>query len=90
MSTSGISGKVSSKKNTFCIQYWKIGDSTNPKVMRRINSNGLVISAHKFSEVFFYANLREAWVDARWFQENGFDIKIKKCNKGRNDTFWLF
>ena len=84
-----ISGRQSSKKNTFCIQYWKIGDSANPKVMRRINTNGVVVSAKTYSEVFFYGTLKEAWADARWFQDNGYDIKVAKCNKGRNDSFWL-
>lgn len=82
-----ISGRPSSNKNTFCIQYWKIG--SDPKVMRRINSNGMVISAKKYSEVFFFGSLKDAWEDATWLQENGFDIKIRKCNLGRNDSFWL-
>jgi hypothetical protein len=84
-----ISDRVSSKRNTFCIQYWKASDITNKKVLRRINTNGIVISAKVYSEVFFYGTLQEAWKDARWFQDNGFDITIKKCNKGRNDSFWL-
>ena len=24
-------GRVSGKSNTFCIQYWKVGDAANPK-----------------------------------------------------------
>ena len=55
-----ISGRQSSKKNTFCIQYWKMGDAANPKVMRRINANGVVVSAKTYSEVFFYGTLKES------------------------------
>ena len=54
-----ISGRQSSKRNTFCIQYWKMGDAANPKVMRRINANGVVVSAKTYSEVFFYGTLKE-------------------------------
>lgn len=83
-----ITGKLSSKQNTFCIQYWT-KENLSPKVMRRINSNGVVVSAKKYSEVFFFGSLKEAWQDARWLQDNGYQIKIRKCNKGRNDSFWL-
>ena len=82
-------GQPSSTQNTFCIQYWKSGDAAHPKVMRRINTNGVVVSAKYYSEVFFYSNLQKAFPDAKWLQENGYDIKIRKCNLGRNDSFWL-
>ena len=76
--------------NTFCIQYWKpFGSLEQPKVMRRINKNGIVISTKKFSEVFMYASLQDAWEDTQWLMEHGFDVKIRKCNPGRNDHFWL-
>jgi tRNA-binding EMAP/Myf-like protein len=84
-----ITGQHSSKKNTFCIQYWKQGDPVNPKVMRRINSDGMVVSAKTYDEVFFYSDLKSAFPDAKWLQDNGFDIKIRKCNLGRNNKFWL-
>jgi|TARA_B100000902_G_C26553995_1_gene548568 tRNA-binding EMAP/Myf-like protein len=84
-----ITGQHSSTTNTFCIQYWKQGDSANPKVMRRINSDGMVVSAKTYDEVFFYSNLQKAFPDAKWLQENGFDIKIRKCNLARNNKFWL-
>ncbi|ADO99326.1 hypothetical protein Np050604_226 [Cyanophage S-RIM44] len=82
-------GRVSGKSNTFCIQYWKVGDAANPKVMRRINADGMVISAKKYDEVFFYNRMEHAIDDMRWFYDNGFDGKIKKCCKGRNGNFWL-
>jgi len=43
----------------------------------------------KYSEVFFYTNLQEAMPDARLLMENGYDIKIRKCCEGNNDTLWL-
>ncbi|CAF34253.1 hypothetical protein S-PM2d188 [Synechococcus phage S-PM2] len=84
-----ITGKASSKTNTFCIQYWHLGSNEKPKVLRRINTNGVVISAKKYSEVFMYSSLQDTWQDSTWLIENGYDIKIRKCNKGKNDTFWL-
>ena len=79
----------SSTKNTFCIQYWKLTDITDVKVLRRINKNGTPVSTKKYSQVFFYANLKDAIPDARHLMENGYDIKIRKCCKNKNDSFWL-
>lgn len=79
----------SSHKNTFCIQYWKLTDIADIKVLRRINKNGTPVSTKKYSEVFFYAKLQDAMPDARHLMENGYDIKIRKCCKGKNDSFWL-
>jgi hypothetical protein len=79
----------SSHKNTFCIQYWKVSDISDVKVLRRINKNGVPVSTKKYNEVFFYAKLQDAMPDARHLMENGYDIKIRKCCKGKNDSFWL-
>lgn len=79
----------SSHKNTFCIQYWKLSDITDIKVLRRINKNGTPVSTKKYSEVFFYAKLQDAMPDARYLMDNGYDIKIRKCCKGKNDSYWL-
>jgi hypothetical protein len=79
----------SSYKNTFCIQYWKLTDIADVKVLRRINKNGVPVSTKKYSEVFFYTKLQDAMPDARHLMENGYDIKIRKCCKGKNDSFWL-
>ena len=79
----------SSHKNTFCIQYWKLTDIADVKVLRRINKNGTPVSTKKYSEVFFYAKLQDAMPDARHLMETGYDIKIRKCCKGKNDSYWL-
>ena len=79
----------SSNKNTFCIQYWKYTKLDDIKVLRRINKNGTPISTKKYSKVFFYRDLKSAIPDARYLMENGYDIKIRKCCKGKNDSFWL-
>ena len=79
----------SSYKNTFCIQYWKLIDITDVKILRRINKNGTPVSTKKYSEVFFYTNLQDAMPDARFLMENGYDIKIRKCCEGKNNSFYL-
>jgi len=76
-------------KNTFCIQYWKPAIPSELKVLRRINKNGTPVSTKKYSEVIFYDSLQEAMDDARHLLQNDYDIKIRKCCKGRNDSFWL-
>lgn len=82
-------GRQSSTYNTFCIQYWPINMPNKPKVMRRINANGVVVSANKYSEVFMFDSLQDAWDDCKWFYEHGYDCKIRKCCLNKNDTFWL-
>ncbi len=79
----------SSYKNTFCIQYWKYIDPSTVKVLSRFNKNGSPVGTKKYSKVFFYSNLQDAIPDARKLMENGYDIKIRKCCMGKNDTFWL-
>jgi hypothetical protein len=73
-------------KNTYCIQFWK---TTDVKVLKRINKNGTPVSTKKYSEVFFYTDLQDAMPDARLLMEKGYDIKIRKCCEGNNDTLWL-
>tara|TARA_B100000497_G_C7590958_1_gene355363 strand:- start:333 stop:596 length:264 start_codon:yes stop_codon:yes gene_type:complete len=84
-----ITTQLSSKTNTFCIQYWPFGSLEQPKVMRRINKNGIVISTKKYSEVFMYSSLQDSWEDCQWLMDNGFDVKVRKCNLNKNDKFWL-
>ena len=79
----------SSTKNTFCIQYWKVLKPSDVKVLRRINKNGTPVSTKKYSEVFFYTDLKDAIPDARKLMEDGYDIKIRKCCMGNNDNFFL-
>ena len=84
-----ITGQPSSVMNTFCIQYWPINEPNKPKVMRRINSNGVVVQAKKYSEVFMFDSLQAAWADCKWFYEHGYDCKVRKCALNKQDTFWL-
>lgn len=76
-------------KNTFCIQYWKYNKIDDVKVLSRLNKNGVPVSTKKYSKVFFYGKLQDAIPDARQLMESGYDIKIRKCCEGKNDTFWL-
>jgi hypothetical protein len=78
-----------STKNTFCIQYWKVSDPSNPKVLRRINKNGTPISTTYYDQVYFYSSVKEAISDCRLLMDNGYDIKIRKCNRLKENLFWL-
>ena len=80
-----------SQQQTFCISYYKISDgpTSEKKVLRRINSNGVPISTKKYSEVFFYEDVRHTLVHARFLQDHGYNVTIRKCNKASNDKIWL-
>ena len=82
---------VPSKRQTFCILYWRKdeGLKADKKVLRRINSNGVPISTKKYSEVFFYMDVRHTLVHAQWLLKAGYDVKIHKCNRKGEDKFWL-
>ena len=77
-----------STQNTFCICYRKLSEK-EVKVLRRINTNGVPVSTKKFSEVFFYNDIRHAFPHARFLMENGYDVKVRKCNRNVNDKFWI-
>ena len=80
-----------STQQTFCILYWKIaeGPSADKKILRRINSNGVPISTKKYSEVFFYNDVRHALVHSRYLMSRGYDVQVRKCNKKGTDKIWL-
>jgi hypothetical protein len=82
---------IPSSTQTFCILYWKKSDGpgADKKVLRRINSNGVPVSTKKYSEVFFYNDVRHALTHAQFLLAHGYDLKIHKCNRKNNDKFWL-
>ena len=77
--------------NRLCIEYWDIKEyKTPPKVLRRINKNNILISTTKFSEVMMFNSLREAMPIAKLILSfGGFDVKIRYCNPGNEDEFYL-
>jgi hypothetical protein len=81
---------VRSTRQTFCILYWKANDPMGEKrVLRRINSNGTPVSTKKYSEVFFYNDVRHAMPHAKFLLDSGWNVDVKKCNYNKNDKFWL-
>lgn len=78
-----------STKNTFCIQYWKVEEPQYPKVLRRINKNGVPVSTKVYQEVYFYRDAAEAMSDCRFLMERGYNVKIRKCNRLKETLFWL-
>lgn len=82
---------VASKSQTFCILYWKKADGprADKKVLMRINSNGVPVSTKKYSQVFFYNDVRHALPHAQFLLAHGYDVKIHKCNRKGKDGFWL-
>jgi hypothetical protein len=77
--------------NRFCIEYWHLkGEKDGTKVLRRINSNGTLVSTKKYSEVLFFNTLREAMPTAKSILEKGgYDLKIRYCNLLNEDNFYL-
>lgn len=75
-------------KNTFCIEYYKQGQD-KPKVLRRINKNGTLVSTIYYDEVRFYTDIRDAMEEGRLIMDLGYDVKIRKCNRLNENLFWL-
>lgn len=86
-----IAEVVASTTQTFCILYWKKdeGPTAEKKVLMRINSNGVPVSTKKYSQVFFYNDVRHTLIHAQHLLKYGYDVKIHKCNRKGNDKFWL-
>jgi len=82
---------VPSRTQTFCILFWKFedGPKASKKVLMRINGNGVPISTKKYSEVFFFSDVRHTLVYAQHLMKYGYDIKIHKCNRKGKDGLWL-
>lgn len=82
---------VPSMSQTFCILFWKMdeGPKAEKKVLMRINSNGVPVSTKKYSEVFFFSDVRHTLVFCTHLFKYGYDVKIHKCNRKGKDGFWL-
>lgn len=76
-------------QNTFCIQYWVMGNPINPKVLKEINEEGSPESTQMWDEVRFFDSLQDAMPVCKDMLSKGWDIKVRKCCEGRDGYFWL-
>jgi len=81
----------SDPRGHWCIYYCKAGDQTNWKVMRRQNSDGVLVSASTYDEVFKFVKYKTAFEFARGlvFPDGNFDALVKRVNKARGTAFYL-
>jgi len=77
------------RQNTYCIQYWKVGEPETLRVLRYFREDMTPVCTKKYSEVLFYDTLKDALEDARYLMDHGYGVNFKKCNRARGESFWL-
>ena len=76
--------------NNICVEYWNFNDASGTKVLRRVNKNGTLVSAKKYSEVLFFKSYEEAVpILKEIISRQGMDAKIRYCHEASEDYFYL-
>jgi hypothetical protein len=75
----------------WCICYKSLKNPDEEKVLRRFNSNGIAVSANKFSQVMRFGTFKEAHDYAKNLvdSEQNYVTKIRKFFLTTNDKFYL-
>jgi predicted esterase YcpF (UPF0227 family) len=80
----------SDPRGHWCINYRKIGDEGPWKTMKIERSDGVIVAAKTYDEVFKFVKVTHAFNFAKKLVSDGkYDAGIKKVSKGRGDTFYL-
>jgi hypothetical protein len=82
---------MKSKLGHWCVCYVTPKNPTEEKVLQRINSNGVVVSANKYSQIMNFGSYKEAHDVATILMSGDYNylVKVKKFFKANNDNFYL-
>ena len=80
----------SDPRGHWCINYKKIGDEGPWKTMKVERSDGVIVAAKTYSEVFKFVKVNHAFAFAkRLISEGKYDATIKKVSKSDGNNFYL-
>jgi len=82
-----------SRQGQWCIFYCKLSDMSTWKTMKLRRSDGVIVSAKTYDDVFTFYNYRDAWDFAKELiteePQPKYDAKVKKIHHGRENSFYL-
>ena len=75
----------------WCVSYRSPKNPKEEKILQRINSNGVLVSASKFSQVLRFGTFKEAYEYSKFLTspEYNYKINIRKFFLANNDNFYL-
>ena len=80
----------SDSRGHWCINYKKVGDLGPWKTMKIERSDGVIVAAKTYDDVFKFVKVTEAFNFAkRLISEGKYDASIKKVSKANGGNFYL-
>jgi len=80
----------SDSRGHWCIYYCKVDDPKNWKTMKVERTDGVLVAAKTFDEVFKFLKVKDAFDFAKHLIEGGkYDVAVKKVSPARGDAFYL-
>ena len=82
---------MKSKLGHWCVCYVTPKNPNEEKVLQRINSNGVVVSASKYSQIMNFGTFKEAHNCGTILMGGDYNyrVSIKKFFAANNDNFYL-
>ena len=81
------------QKGNWCIYYRKNSDPLVWHTMKMQRSDGVIVSAKTYDEVFKFNRYKEAWDFAKNLITDGlepkYDAQVKRVCRARGDAFYL-
>ena len=80
----------SDSRGHWCINYKKFGDAGPWKTMKLQRSDGVIVAAKTYDEVFKFVKVNQAFLFAKKLLAEGkYDATIKKISKVDGNNFYL-
>lgn len=83
----------SDSRGNWCIFYSKYGDNKNWHTMKLQRSDGVLVSAKTYDEVFKFVRYKDAWEFAKKlitvYPEPKYNVTVKRVCRARGEAFYL-
>ena len=83
----------SDPRGHWCIYYCKVSEPTVWHTMKLSRTDGVLVSAKKYDEVFKFVKYKDAWNFAKNLlterPSRRYDVKVKKVNPSQAGGFYL-
>jgi hypothetical protein len=83
--------KATKKLGHWCVCYVSPKNPSEEKVLQRINSTGVVVSANKYSQIMNFGSYKEAHDTALILmgEKYNYRVRVRKFFLATNDNFYL-
>ena len=83
----------SDPKGNWCIHYCKTSDTKSWHTMKLQRTDGVIVAAKTYDEVFKFVKYQDAWNFAKGLITDGpspkYDAQVKRVCRARGESFYL-